>query len=222
MNCMKLPQEVEVASDQGDHDGGSLGPVGGWGVGGDCKSARRGGKHAWGAWGILRHPIFSVLESTKRLVEDKPWKRAQGVGTEHPSATIKQRDWGCTQWAVGLLYNREITTLNVRAIKPNCFSSRLQHKALSLGLTDLPPPRWAAWYRSPVGASEFCVLCLEEGLSVSCLQCSNSILKEATDRTGSILGQTVDFELYAQYLWKQRTNWKTSAPFPWKSPRART
>ena len=129
--------------------GGSLGPAGGWGVGGDCKSARRGGKHAWGAWGILRHPIFSVLESTKGLVEDKPWKRAQGVRTEHPSATIEQRDWGCTQWAVGLLYNREITTLNVRTIKPNCLSSPLQHKALSLGLTDLPPPRWAAWYRSP-------------------------------------------------------------------------
>ena len=25
----------------------------------------------------------------------------------------------------------------------------------------------------------------------------------------SILGPTVDFELYAQYLWKQHTNWKT-------------
>ena len=46
MNCVKLSQEVEVASDQGDHDGGSLGTAGGWGVGGDCKSARRGGKHA--------------------------------------------------------------------------------------------------------------------------------------------------------------------------------
>ena len=37
---------------------------------------------------------------------------------------------------------------------------------------------------------------------------SNVVLKEETDRTGSILkqdsilGQTVDFELYAQYLWK--------------------
>ena len=37
---------------------GSLGPAGGWGVGGECKSARRGGKHAWGAWGILRHQFF--------------------------------------------------------------------------------------------------------------------------------------------------------------------
>ena len=37
----------------------------------------------------------------------------------------------------------------------------------------------------------------------------------------SILGQTVDFELYAQYLWKRHTNWKTRPP-GWKSPRART
>ena len=29
----------------------------------------------------------------------------------------------------------------------------------------------------------------------------------------SILGGTVDFELYAQYLWKRHTNWKTK---PWK------
>ena len=28
----------------------------------------------------------------------------------------------------------------------------------------------------------------------------------------SISGQTVDFELYAQYLWKQHTNWKTRPP----------
>ena len=37
----------------------------------------------------------------------------------------------------------------------------------------------------------------------------------------SILGWTVDFELYAQYLWKQHTNWKTR-PSEWKSPRACT
>ena len=37
----------------------------------------------------------------------------------------------------------------------------------------------------------------------------------------SILGQTVDFELYAQYLWKWHTNWKTRPP-GWKSPRAHT
>ena len=29
----------------------------------------------------------------------------------------------------------------------------------------------------------------------------------------SILGQTVDFELYAQYLWKWHTNWKNQAPW---------
>ena len=40
-------------------------------------------------------------------------------------------------------------------------------------------------------------------------------IREAGNRTGSILkaelylGQTVDFELYSQYLWKQQTNWKT-------------
>ena len=28
----------------------------------------------------------------------------------------------------------------------------------------------------------------------------------------SMLGQIVDFELYAQYLWKQHTNWKTRPP----------
>ena len=27
-----------------------------------------------------------------------------------------------------------------------------------------------------------------------------------------ILGQTVDFELYVQYLWKRHTKWKTRAP----------
>ena len=37
----------------------------------------------------------------------------------------------------------------------------------------------------------------------------------------SILGQTVEFELYDQYLCKRRTNWKTRPP-GWKSPRART
>ena len=26
------------------------------------------------------------------------------------------------------------------------------------------------------------------------------------------MGQTVDFELYAQYLWKRHTNWKTRPP----------
>ena len=39
-------------------------------------------------------------------------------------------------------------------------------------------------------------------------------MKEETDRTGSILkaglhlGPPVDFELYAQYLWKRHTNGK--------------
>ena len=37
----------------------------------------------------------------------------------------------------------------------------------------------------------------------------------------SILGQTVDFELYAQYLWKRHTNRKSRPP-GCKSPRART
>ena len=44
---------------------------------------------------------------------------------------------------------------------------------------------------------------------------------EGGNRTGSILGQTVDFELYAQDLCKQQTNWKTRPP-GWKSPRAHT
>ena len=41
------------------------------------------------------------------------------------------------------------------------------------------------------------------------------ILKEETDRTGSILkaglhlGPDYGLELYVQYLWKQHTNWKT-------------
>ena len=35
----------------------------------------------------------------------------------------------------------------------------------------------------------------------------------------STLGRTVDFELYAQYLRKRHTNWKTRPP-GWKSPRA--
>ena len=26
------------------------------------------------------------------------------------------------------------------------------------------------------------------------------------------MGRTVDFELYAQYLWKRHTNWKTRPP----------
>ena len=37
----------------------------------------------------------------------------------------------------------------------------------------------------------------------------------------SILGRPVIFELYAQYLWKRHTNWKTRPP-GWKSPRAGT
>ena len=37
----------------------------------------------------------------------------------------------------------------------------------------------------------------------------------------SILGRTVDFELYAQHLWKRHTNWKTRPP-GWKSRRAHT
>ena len=51
-------------------------------------------------------------------------------------------------------------------------------------------------------------------------------VKEETEQApsweqDSILGQTVDFQLYAQYLWKQHTNWKTTPPER-KSPRART
>ena len=58
-------------------------------------------------------------------------------------------------------------------------------------------------------------------------------MKEETDRTGSVfkaglhlepdsnLSQTVDFELYAQYLWKQHTKWKSRST-GWKSPRAHT
>ena len=65
MNCVKLSPEVEVAPDQEDHDGGSLGSAGGWGVGGDCKSARRGGKNAWGAWGILRQQFFQSWSQPK-------------------------------------------------------------------------------------------------------------------------------------------------------------
>ena len=39
-------------------------------------------------------------------------------------------------------------------------------------------------------------------------------VKEETEQAlswkqDSILGWTVDFELYAQYLWKRPTNWKT-------------
>ena len=34
--------------------------------------------------------------------------------------------------------------LDVRAIKPNYFSSPLQRRGLSLGLADLPPPHWSA------------------------------------------------------------------------------
>ena len=45
-------------------------------------------------------------------------------------------------------------------------------------------------------------------------------LKEETEQApywekNSILGQTADFELYAQYLWKRHTNWKTRPPLPW-------
>ena len=54
-----------------------------------------------------------------------------------------------------------------------------------------------------------------------CLLISWLQLKEETDETGSILGWTVGFELYTQYLWKGHTNWKTRPP-GWKSPRART
>ena len=43
------------------------------------------------------------------------------------------------------------------------------------------------------------------------------VVKEETEQAlswkqDSILGRTVDFELYAQYLWKQHTNWKTRPP----------
>ena len=34
----------------------------------------------------------------------------------------------------------------------------------------------------------------------------------------SILGQTVDFELHARYLWKRHTNWKTRPPSPMEEP----
>ena len=44
-------------------------------------------------------------------------------------------------------------------------------------------------------------------------------VKEETEKAlswkqDSILGRTVDFELYAQYLWKRHTNWKTSTATP--------
>ena len=168
--------------------------------------------------------VFSVLESTKGLLEDKPWKKAWGVGTEHPSATIKHLDWGS-----GLLYNREITTLNVRAIKPNYFSSPLQHKMLSLGLTDLLPPCWSAQYRTPVwGPQSSLQSALRKAWQFPA--CSVQILywrRKQTEQApsgeqNSISGGTVDIELYAQYLWKQHTNWKTSPPRPRKSPRAPT
>ena len=41
-------------------------------------------------------------------------------------------------------------------------------------------------------------------------------------KQNSILGWTVDFELYAQYLWKRHTNWETRPPggrAPWLVPR---
>ena len=43
------------------------------------------------------------------------------------------------------------------------------------------------------------------------------LLKEETEQApswkqDSILGRTVDFELYAQYLWKQYTNGKRDPP----------
>ena len=42
-------------------------------------------------------------------------------------------------------------------------------------------------------------------------------MKEETEQAlswkqDSILGRTVYIELYAQYLWKQHTNWKTRPP----------
>ena len=49
-------------------------------------------------------------------------------------------------------------------------------------------------------------------------------MKEETEQAlswkqDSILGPTVDFELYALYLWEQHTNWKIRPP--WKEkPRA--
>ena len=52
---------------------------------------------------------------------------------------------------------------------------------------------------------------------------SNAVkLKEETEQVlswkqGSILGWTVDFELYAQYLWKWHTNWK-SRPLEGRAP----
>ena len=50
--------------------------------------------------------------------------------------------------------------------------------------------------------------------------------RKQTEQQDSILGRTVDFGLYAQYLWKRHTDWKTrlapQPPPPWKSPRAHT
>ena len=53
--------------------------------------------------------------------------------------------------------------------------------------------------------------------SVATVPHQQMVLKEETEQAlswkqGSILGWTVDFELYAQYLWKRRTNWKTRLP----------
>ena len=85
-----------------------------------------------------------------------------------------------------------------------------------------PPPSWrgrrgtslvAQWLRVHLAVQEIQIQSLVE-------------LKKETElppswKQDAILGWTVDFELYAPYLWKQHTNWKTRPP-GWKSPRAHT
>ena len=46
----------------------------------------------------------------------------------------------------------------------------------------------------------------------------NTLQNKGSTKQNSILGRTLDFELYAQYLWKQHTNWKTRPPPPTPDP----
>lgn len=100
------------------------GPAGGWEVG---EQLQRDEKHGLGArgeyWDIQ---FFQGMASVKGLVEDKPGKSEQGVGIEHPAAKSRHLDWGHTQWAAELLHAKKVMMLDVRAIKPNYFSSPLQ------------------------------------------------------------------------------------------------
>ena len=52
-----------------------------------------------------------------------------------------------------------------------------------------------------------------------CLTPLNWRRKQAPSwKQDSILGRTVDFELYAQYLWKRHTNWKSRLRLPTPPP----